>query len=520
MSNHRNILFIIFIFFITLATLLGAYFAFQATHWSPWAFSDSAAYLSAARNFSAGRGLVIINSNGSTTPVTEFAPFYPVLLSLAERFSGDFIQSARWIDIISFTLTIFLIGFFTYSATENHFAAGFASVFMALSPLMLDAFSGLMSEPFFIFLMVLYAFLLWAYLTKPDRLKFILLLVVTLLLPLTRYAGIIFPVIAGFLLVVFGKKDFLRNFIKGLSFSFLSLLPISLWFLNLYINLDKVGGKHFKLDLSIFHSLSQSLISEFLVVRKWFPYYGIYPSGTVNLFITIFFSSLIIFGIVLGVISSFRENDSENHTHIFFITSLILLIAYLLFIAFSQAITQPQIDIINRTLSPAVPLFLLVAASIFSLKSRGKNSVVWQIPLLLLVISSARYEFLVTTSKVEDYFQNGFGFNSREVQESGFLTELKGLDVNKPMISNEAAFVLFHTNRFPINISLFHDRPYGGDAAYGEKTFRERNSPLIIHLPDFYNTYGVDAARLLSTITEGLITYYSGPIGAIYYYPE
>lgn len=518
-SNKSNLVFPVYILLPVIA-IIGGYFIYQATYWSPWAFSDSAAYLSAARNFDNGYGLVIINSNGSITRMTEFAPLYPVIMSILTGSDGSFIQTARWIDIITFTASILLIGFLIFSASNDLFSATIASAFMALSPVMIDAFSGLMSEPLFILLACLQICFLWKYLNFPSAKWFILLLMASLLLPIIRYAGIVLVVSAGFLIIIFDKSKFWQRFFKGLGFTTFGLLPIGLWFLDLYLELEKVGGKRFTLDFSIIRSFFISTYNEYLVMRTWFPYFDIYENTTINLLIEAFFSILITLTLIFGVILAIRNRNSLQKLHLLFSLACTSLVFYLAFIGVTHSITIPQIDIINRMLAPVIPLLLLAIISVFSLSKQKRLQPAVYLPFLLLLIISARFFFLITSSKIYEYRANGFGFNSREVQESGFLAELEKMDPKKPMISNSAAFVLFHTNRFPINISQFHNRQYGSADGYGEKTFRDRNAPLIIHLPDFYNTYGADAEQLLSTITEGLEVFYSGPVGAIFYYPK
>lgn len=518
MTEKSNLVFLVYVLLAVIA-VIGGYFIYQATYWSPWAFSDSAAYLSAARNFDSGNGLGIINSNGSITRMTEFAPLYPVILSILTGTDGNLIQTSRWIDIISFTASIYLVGLLVFSATHDFLSAIIASVFMVFSPVMVDAFSGLMSEPLFILLMCMQIYLLWKYLNSPSTGYFFLLLIVTFLLPLTRYAGIVLVVSAGFLIILFDKSKSRRRFFKGLGFTIFGLLPIGLWFLDLYLVLDKVGGKRFTLDFSIIRSFFESLSSEYLVMRTWFPYFGVYDNSTINLIIEVFFSVLMALTLIFGVILVLRNRTSLQKQHRLFALAFTLFVFYLAFIAFTHSITIPQIDIINRMLAPTIPLLLLAISSVFSFRQQKILQPAVYLPLLLLLIFSARFYFLITTSKVNEYHAYGFGFNSREVQESDFLAELKKIDLNKPMISNSAAFVLFHTNRFPVNISQFHNRQYGSAEGYGEKTFRERHAPLIIHLPDFYNTYGADSEQLLTTITKGLEVSYSDPVGAIYYYP-
>jgi hypothetical protein len=518
-NQERNSTYIFFVV-LTLISILGGIFVFQSTYWSPWAFSDSAAYLSAARNLNAGRGLVIINSNGTTTRMTEFAPFYSVVLGVITGQKGSFIETARWLNIFSFTLSIFLSGLFAFVISRNVIVSCVVSLFTALSPVLLDSFTGIMSEPLFILLLIIHTILFWVYLSKPNGKKFIALAVVSMFLPLTRYAGIIFPISAGILILLFGRKGIKKNLFYGVSFSALTLLPIALWFLDLYLQVNKVGGKRFTIDFSIFGSLFKSIFSEYLVLRTWYPYYGIYPSRVINGLIEIFFTVLFLIIFFLGIYRILKYWKSPEKPHLAFLICFSHTLQYLVFIAISHSITIPQIDIINRMLAPIFPLVMLILVAVFAMENQRKIKLLWILPVVVMLIIAARYNYLVTAKKVAEYHENGFGFNSREIQESGFIDALHDLDPERPMISNSAAFVLFHTNRFPLNVNHFHNRQYGSSDGYGEKTFREKHAPLIILIPDFRNSYGPDADEMLTTITTGLEQSYADPIGSIYYFPK
>lgn len=114
---------------------------------------------------------------------------------------------------------------------------------------------------------------------------------------------------------------------------------------------------------------------------------------------------------------------------------------------------------------------------------------------------------------------NGHGYSARQYQESGIIDQLRSLPENQRMVSNSAGFVLYYTNRFPIQIDQFANRIYGTTDGYGEKSFREKGAALILLYPDFRNYYGKTANQLLETITQSLDISYQDEVGGIYYYP-
>jgi hypothetical protein len=60
---------VVYVIYFLLASI-GGYLAFHAMTWGPWAFSDSSAYVGAARSIASGNGLVILQSTGNVKTLT------------------------------------------------------------------------------------------------------------------------------------------------------------------------------------------------------------------------------------------------------------------------------------------------------------------------------------------------------------------------------------------------------------------------------------------------------------------
>ena len=133
MRLHIENKYIIYLIYFLLASI-GGYFAFQAMTWGPWAFSDSSAYIGAARNIASGNGFVILQSTGEFKPLTEFPPFFPVLLSVFNGNDLDYINTIRWCNIFLFFSSIFLFSQIIYVATRKHFLSIIATLFFISSP--------------------------------------------------------------------------------------------------------------------------------------------------------------------------------------------------------------------------------------------------------------------------------------------------------------------------------------------------------------------------------------------------
>jgi hypothetical protein len=510
----------IFIILTALIILLGGYFEARAMRWGPWAFSDSAAYVSAARNFTGGKGFVIINSNNSITQVTEFPPLYPFLLSLFLGKDGDPNIAIRWLNLALFAVFIASAGFILYSITQDLFLSILGELGIMVFPIMTQTFSSVMSETLFIPL--LYIILLTAlfFLQKRSKWIFVLLVFFSMLLPLTRYAGILFVVTTALLILIFYQDRIRVKSRLILCYLTASLLPVGLWFLKLYLLSDKVGGKRFTFDPALLSGFFESVQSEFKVLSTWLPYYGVYKNNLLD--ILLLWGFLVLFAALAVVVIIHPQKHPHKPLdlkYILFTGTGIHLMAYLIFIAFTHTITVPQIDIIDRMLAPIYPMMVLFLVVSLSILVEKKNIPLY-LGIMLVSIFIIRFYTLKSNSYIADMESSGHGYSARQYQESGIIDQLEALPENQRMISNSAGFVLYYTNRFPLQIDQFANHTYGIGKGYGEEWMREKDAVLILLYPDFRNYYGDTATQLLQTITNGLTVIYEDEVSGIYTYPD
>ena len=513
----------LFIAFLILTSILGAYFVKHATNWGPWAFSDSAAYVSAARNFDRGLGFVIVNSNNSLTQVTEFPPFYPIFLSyfLCENCDVNVV-----LGIVCLILLLGFIAIYGYSlfrVTDNVFLSLVGMLLCLTSPILVEIFTSVMSETLFFPLLYGAMLLAMLYVHNHKITTFIALMVLSSLLPITRYAGALFISVNAVLILIFLRLPFKQRLRKVILYLGASLLPVVVWFMKLYLRSNKIGGKSLAIDFSLFGKLLSSFGAEFDVIKGWLPYHGVYdqPIDTILEIGSIFLVLAVILLIAGKFINSKSKSGSEIPlSKIFFVFSLVYLCAYMIFIAFTHSITIPQIDIIDRMMAPIIPLVVNIIITALADLSKNKSRVPIAISLLaaLLVL---RFNFLTSMNFVNEMHTLGHGYSAREYQESGIIQQLEALPEGQRMVSNNAGFVLYYTNRFPLQVDQFANRTYGRKHGYGEESFRGGKSVLILFFPDFRNVYGEETAEsLLPTVINGLDVLYEDQVGGIYAYPQ
>ena len=513
-ANYLIYLVYLFIAFI------GGYLAFRAMTWGPWAFSDSSAYVSAARNFASGNGCVIYQSTGEVKILKEFPPFFPMLLSIFGSNKLDYINTLRWWNIFLFSSSTLLISLNIYTATRKHYLSIMAALSFISSPQIVSIYTSAMSEPLFLFLLLLSLFLYQLISQRDNKLLLFTFLIISSLLPITRYAGILFVCVFGASLLIISQNTQIIKMIRNTVLYYIfTLLPVGLWFFSIFNQLNMVGGKRFSLDINIFQKIARSVFEELIVMKLWIPYVEIYRATFTETLIILFSVILIIFLVgstIKQYISSNRATEL-NKKHFFFLV-ILMIFAYVLFIGLTHSITIPQIDIIDRMMIPIYPLcvfifFLSVDALVD--KTRQEYLLIF---ILALSFLGLRHNFLRTNSYIKAMEENGHGFTARAYQQSGLINEIRKLSWDQEIISNSSGFVLFYTNRYPIQVNDFPIYAYGSGNSYGEYSFRENNAALILLFSDFSNYYGEKSENLLYSLTNTLNAEYVDIEGGIYYY--
>jgi 4-amino-4-deoxy-L-arabinose transferase-like glycosyltransferase len=176
--------------------IIGSFMIFYSTVWGPWVYSDSTEYIVSARNLLQGHGLGLYGGSGRFHPLYLHPPFYSLVLSFFGLFGADLVTTARWIDIILFGLMILLLGVTIYDYTKSTWFSIIACVLFLGIPIMVDVFSGTMSEPLFIFTGLASLRLILLFLKNNRTIVFVLAGIAAGLSMLTRYSGMAF-IIAG-----------------------------------------------------------------------------------------------------------------------------------------------------------------------------------------------------------------------------------------------------------------------------------------------------------------------------------
>jgi len=501
--------------------------------WGPWAFSDSAAYISAARNLVAGNGLTVPTPDGSLSPLRLHQPLYPLVMSFFLLFDIHPFTTTTVINVASFSLSILLIGVSSYYFSKSKIFSLIIVFLMTWCPFVIENFDGAMSEPLYLFLTLLNFMAVLLFLEKRKNWMLLLAALAVGLSILTRYIGIVNVVGGALMVFVFLNEKTKNRLITALFYSFMSaVLPI-IWLLISGAT-SGIGNRQiiFPQNLfSVFGNFYQAIIISF---GDWLPLLKNWQITDEIRFLLIgFLGGFCFISIAIGLwLKSRKKQTSWGSFERLLYGSVILSLTYVLIFFATFAFSSLPPDINNRTLIPLFPFFLMVFYGIFFLFPRTHlEKTISGLSILGIFLVSFWVWYPVSRELLYDRHHNGHGYTSKYYQESTILKAARTLPRDIPWISNEPAFLLLNLDKFPYDLNTLYPAITKPDAtALGEgeteldRIFSQEEAALIILQPQLENDLrkliGDQAALQIGKLTSGLEVYDQSFDGMIFFYPD
>jgi hypothetical protein len=212
--------------YLALALLAGALVAWATPHGLVIYSGDSLNYVEGARNIVAGNGYSASIPPAPREPIVHFPPLYPMAIAAVDAVIHKPYPAARWVSILCFAGSAFLICAMVWRATGGNFLAGLAAgILFTVNPTLIWQFTEPLSETIFILLALAGQTALIEALTR-NRLNW--LLVAALFLGATvaaRYSGIVW-IATGALTVLFcARGGVVARLGRAILFGVVSMLP-------------------------------------------------------------------------------------------------------------------------------------------------------------------------------------------------------------------------------------------------------------------------------------------------------
>ncbi len=509
---------VIFYIALMIAAFMGVALIIYATNYGPWAFSDSTTYIWTAINFADGRGLVIQNPSGGYDLLTWHPPLFSLLLSIPIAFRADALQSARWLNAISFGVTIFLGGFATWRYTRSFLVSLSVTALTFFAIDLIFVFSGAMSEAIFFVLGFGALILLVEALRSDGKTKWMVSAgILAGLSYLARYTGIAVVGVVILIPMLFIQGSFWKRLRGMLPAGVPALIIPVAWSVFVFLNTSTFGGRSILTGENMRLDFSEYLHNFWNVITQWIPFIlrgnHILPAEWKFVLGVVMVMVILIMGL-----KSYRKNPPQpsERMHLVWLSTIgIFLAAYLGFHILSTIFSSAAPAVDQRLLSPILFSSILFIGAAFSLPRLFAYKWLRPFEWLFLIYALISILYFHGTGEAFLYGQHyyGMGYTSKRWEGSELLREATRLKPNIIIASNNDAFLLFHTGRFPYLLDL-------PAAARGEIDLSAEEAYLVLFRQDPVYDYGDEADAYLSAIRQYCDVVFEDPEGYICYWEK
>jgi hypothetical protein len=249
-----------------LLSCMGIALILYYTRLFPGVGGDSVQYVMGAENILAVKGYARFSGEGITRPITGFPPLYSLVLAGVGMTGIDLFEGARILNAILFGASIFLVSLLIWSHTRSLWASVIGSAFVMTSLSLVEIHGMVMTEPLFIFLMLLTIFFLTSYLSSQKLSHLFLSGILISLATLTRYVGLSLLAAGGFSLILLSQSHWRKRLLDCVVLAGFTFLPLYFW---LKRNAS-VDGSAVNREL-IFHPMELTLVRVYIAeALSWF----------------------------------------------------------------------------------------------------------------------------------------------------------------------------------------------------------------------------------------------------------
>jgi 4-amino-4-deoxy-L-arabinose transferase-like glycosyltransferase len=393
--------------------------------------------------------------------------------------------------------------------------------------------AAVMTEPLFIFLYFLSVFLFLGYL-KHKRYRWLILSgIITGLLPITRYIGLVCILTGIVTIVIFSETKKLMRFKSAMIFGLLGFLPLSIFGISVLLFANSsahVGISGFNGSMMI-SRFKEIIIDTTQLIWKWVPFHTYIGELKLRYQILIILVILIMIVLITYLANQRSKNKKESPAihleYILFFIFGINGVGFVVFLIFTYVFHTLRMDdrqllpvFLNCALSIICATALLINVWLNSTKF-WKAIPVWGIVLSLLFSVYPQYSNSINILNMDQ------GLMASSWRYSETVRALRQIPPNIPIVSNSAAALLYWADRpaYEMFDSLTANfvgetTPYGSDDTdRAQKAFHDSKGILVIftNFPkQMSSSFSERGYSRLSTIFSGLFLQGKYDDGTIY----
>jgi len=425
-----------------LVSIFGIYLLRATTPIGLGIYPDSVTYIMGARNIVNGLGFVRFSSENILKPITHYPPLYSIILS-GFGFAGlDIVRAARLLNMILLVMGIWGFAALLYYATHNRSVSLIGAILFLFSPTIFMRYTWALSEPLFFALMLLSFILYFMFINNQKPFWIILLGVVTALLFLTRYIGLIMAVVWVVMIYLATPKS---SRLRLILYYCLSLLPLVVFqLLRNYILTGTLTNR----ILNSLPSPISIIVAGLHTIENWFTPNLVDESlHWTTTALVIGFVVLITGGAMYCGITLFRGVALSNHKKNYLLVILpvtLSLIFYICGILFTVCYYDVFTRLDDRILSPVFLLSLLIVLIISAFLIQKKGYYLFVVAAFLLLIITLSVINLIQMPN--ESLLKGQGYISETWRISPGISYVKKAE-NTVIYTDEPAAVYFLTGK-------------------------------------------------------------------------
>jgi len=407
---------------------------------------DAIAYIAGARSIMSGNGYreAWLASNG---PVTHFPPGFPGVLALIGLITGlDPLRGARALNGLLFGLNILLTGWVGWRMTRSRIAGILVAVLILLNSSFLYIHTRAMSEPLYIFLMLL-SFLLLDYYFASSKNYFLVALGFALgWAYLARYAGL--SLLATMIAALLILHENWRERLRSVAILSLSALP---WILGWSVRNRVVGGSFTNRTLG-WHpitvdnwELGVKTFAEFLAPLHSVRTVLNQNPASFEIILILIGLGLLTWVLYKGLPYFFRPAQVARPDVLPF-TNALYIIAYMSALVLTMTLFDPATKFQVRILSPTYVSLLLLLIALGTWLWQKKH-LFWK-PIISLCILGLLSMFASgQVMSVQDFRKGGDAFAGEKWIASEAIAALDRIPSDVLILSNEPGVVYLYAGR-------------------------------------------------------------------------
>ncbi len=523
----------IILILLGLISLYAVYESIRATPLGPNFGSDSVTYMMSAKNLVAGKGLGLINPDGTFRLLPYAPPFYPLVLSLLDMTGLDLARMAFGLNSILFTSLILMLGWSLWYFTRSSIATLLLGGLLALSPVLIDLSTWIMSDFLCLTVGAGALVLMMLYLKGHSRKAFYWSAVLCGLAFLTRYAGVSF-FITGLLAILVLDARFDRQHIKsGVIYSLIAIVPTLLWVI---FDASASGAVSSRSLLSI-NSLPGGVIDVLKALKEsvylWLPSIMSFSQKVGQaLFRTIYLLAAL--GLLVAVIIALlqaRKQRPEDWRMTSGMTYGVLfglfIMVYFVTITLSYSLIYPRLSLTDRMFAPFNVSLIVIISLVIALFHQASRHILPRLLTILLAIGLGWLFYTGAQAKIAQMIEYPLWYVT--IRDNGVFEYLDQLPEPAPIITDKASIILYYTGRPAYPIQEFFKsegqadlQPFGSDVTdEAQRIFREEHGALVLFwtvFSEFGGLYGDQASARYAAFVDELYLAYDTPEVKVYFY--